>query len=210
MKMSSKCLCGYDVLLGRRRRFPPSVISGPDETVPQRLKYELTPPVWEGGTEHQAGPFPPLFWWACDSEAVTSAMTSFPGGETMRRPRAGPCLLPCLLRILSPQGHRRGAAAAVHSSFSFFYFSSVFLSYFLFWSFSFYSILRLTYSFSSPHLPFLSLPIFHVCLYFPLLAFLLNLSCFIFFLARLFFCLPFPFFLPVPMLFLFSLCPKFA
>lgn len=101
--------------------------------MPQRTKLQTNPSCQEGGTEHQAGLFPPLLRWACDSEAVTSAMTSFTQRRDCRT-RAGLWLLPFSMFYLI------GDIVMVLLLFSthLFHFPIFFC---LFLSFSFYSFL---------------------------------------------------------------------
>lgn len=111
-----------------------SVILGWDSTVLQRTKQRTNPSCQERRTEHQAGLFPPLLRWAYDSEAVTSAMTSF----TQRgdcRPRAGLWLRPFSMFYLI------GDIVMVLLLFSTHLFHLPIFSVFLFLSFSFYSFL---------------------------------------------------------------------
>lgn len=139
----------------------------------------------------------PSPWWACDSEAVTSAMTSFPGRRGGCRPCAGLRLLAFLLYLCLVLGTLSWSCSCFPHIFHF----AAFLS-------SFYSLLMFNL-----FLPFtLTSPSLSLCLL--LLSFsssFLSSSflCFTLLFAHLLCSFGFLFlFLPFPLLFLFLLCQK--
>lgn len=82
------------------------------------------------GLNARQGLLSPLSWWACDSEAVTSAMTSSTQRRDSVQTNSGLWLLPFVLHGVSRWGHCHGPAVVFHTS-SFFCFFSVFLILFI-------------------------------------------------------------------------------
>lgn len=137
-------------------------------------------------------------WWACDSEAVTSAMTSFPERRGGCRPRAGLRLLPFLLHLCLVLGTLSWSCSCLPCIFHF----AAFLS------FSFYSLLMFNlffpFTFTSP-----SLSLCLLLLSFSSSFLSSTFFCFTFLLAHFLCSFVFLFLiLPFPLPFLFLLCLK--
>ena len=147
--------------------------------------------------ERRAGAAPSP-WWACDSEAVTSAMTSLPERRGGCRPRAGLQLLPFLLYLCLVLGTLSWSCSCFPHIFHF----AAFLS------FSFYSLLMfnllLPFTLTSPSLSLCLLPLSFSSSFLSS-----SFLCFTLLFTHLLCSFGFLFlFLPFPLLFLFLLCQK--